>query len=114
MKNFILVPVLILSTFLFTSVSNAAHFEQSICRYVKADDKTRLRLYLKKNELKLRDIFDNIECEGENLLAFSSTQSSIETGSLIISKLSKRKIQNIITSIVSIELSAIAKKRIGS
>ena len=78
------------------------------------DDKSRLRSYLKDNKLKIRNIFDNIECNGKNLVAFAGTKNSIKTGSLMIYKLPKGKVKNILTSIKSSELSVIAEKRVNS
>ena len=57
-----------------------------------ADDKKRMRSFLKSNKLKIRNIFDGIQCNGQNLLEFAATKGSIETGSLMISKLPKKTV----------------------
>ena len=70
--------------------AQAADVAQSICEYVAADDKKRMRSFLKTNKLKIRRIFDGIECNGKNILQFASVSGSIETGTLIIRKLPKK------------------------
>ena len=42
------------------------------------------------NKLKIRRIFDGIQCNGKNLLEFAATAGSVETGTLMISKLPKK------------------------
>ncbi len=70
--------------------ASAANIAQSVCEYVAADDKKRMRSFLKTNKLKIRSIFDGIQCNGKNLLEFASTKGSVKTGSLMISKLPKK------------------------
>ncbi|HCM47669.1 MAG TPA: hypothetical protein DIS98_09225 [Colwellia sp.] len=43
-----------------------------MCEYVQANDKSRLRAFLKQNKLKIRNIYDRLECNGDNLLIFST------------------------------------------
>ena len=69
-----------LSTLLFTlSVSSAAllsshtvnaneQLAASICDYVGADDKSRIRKKLKESRVKLRNIYAGISCGGNNLI----------------------------------------------
>ena len=96
MKNKLLVPTL--SALLLTSVisvpqASATNIARSICEYVAADDKRRMRSFLRTNQLKIRSIFSDIKCNGSNLLVFAAAQGSIETGTLMISKLPKRVVQ---------------------
>ena len=84
------ITVLTLTSALTTPKAQAADIATSICEYVAADDKKRMRSFLKTNKLKIRRIFDNIQCNGKNLLEFASTSGSVETGSLMISKLPKK------------------------
>jgi hypothetical protein len=83
------ITILTLTSVVSTPKAQATNIAQSICEYVAADDKKRMRSFLKMNKLKIRRIFDGIECNGQNLLEFASTSGSIETGSLMISKLPK-------------------------
>ena len=76
---------------------------QSVCEYVAADDKKRMRSFLKSNKLKIRSIFGGIQCNGKNLLEFAAANDSVKTGSMIIKKLSKKVIvaANLASSIQS-------------
>ena len=84
------ITVLTLTSVVSTPKAQAANIAQSICEYVAADDKKRMRSFLKTNKLKIRRIFDGIQCNGQNLLEFASTSGSVETGSLMIGKLPKK------------------------
>jgi hypothetical protein len=93
MKKLLLVSsitILTLTSVVSAPKAQAANIAQSVCEFVAADDKRRMRSFLKTNRLKIRSIFDGIECNGKNLLAFAASQGSVETGSLMISKLPKR------------------------
>lgn len=112
MKNLLLVPAIALLSLTFTAKSNALDIAQSVCEYVSVDDKARLRSFLKTNKLKIRAIFDGVQCNGKNLVAFAGSRNAIETGSLMIGKLPKDKIQDILASLEG-ELSTVAEKRIN-
>lgn len=113
MKKLLLVPAIALMSVAFTPVTYAADIAQTLCEYVSADDKGRLRSYLKSNKIKIRNIFDGIQCNGQNLLAFASTKNSVVTGTLMINKLPKRKVAGVLDTIASAELNAVAQKRIN-
>jgi hypothetical protein len=84
------ITVLTLTSAFTAPVAQANNIAQSICEYVAADDKKRMRSFLKSNKLKIRSIFDGIQCNGQNLLEFAQTAGSVETGSLMISQLPKK------------------------
>ena len=86
------ITVLTMTSVVTVPKVQAANIAQSICEYVAADDKKRMRSFLKTNKLKIRNIFDDIQCNGKNLLEFAATRGSIKTGSLIIYKLPKNKV----------------------
>lgn len=93
MKKLLLVSTitaLTLTSVVTTPQAQAANIAQSVCEYVAADDKKRMRSFLKTNKLKIRNIFDGIQCNGQNLLEFAATRGSVDTGSLMISKLPKK------------------------
>jgi hypothetical protein len=68
----------------------AANVAQSVCQYVAADNKKRMRSFLKTNKLKIRNIFKSIQCNGQNLLEFAASKGAVKTGSLMINKLPKK------------------------
>ncbi|WP_448550101.1 DUF3718 domain-containing protein [Thalassotalea fusca] len=82
--------VLTLTSSVYTPKAEASNIAQSVCEYVAADDKKRMRTFLKTNKLKIRKIFKSIQCNGQNLLEFASARGSNETGTLIIGKLPKK------------------------
>ena len=93
MKKLLLVSTitaLTLTSVVTVPQAQAANIAQSVCEYVAADDKKRMRSFLKTNKLKIRKIFKGIQCNGQNLLEFAATNSSVNTGSMIISKLPKK------------------------
>ena len=93
MKKLLLVSTitaLTLTSIVTTPEAKAANIAQSVCEYVAADDKKRMRSFLKSNKLKIRSIFDGIQCNGKNLLVFAADKGSVKTGSLMISKLPKK------------------------
>jgi len=95
MKKLLLASTIIALT--ITSIvsvpqAHASNIAQSVCDYVAADDKKRMRSFLKSNKLKIRNIFSGVQCNGQNLLAFAADKSSVKTGTLIINKLPKKVI----------------------
>ena len=84
------ITVLTLTSVVSTPQAQAANIARSLCENVAADDKKRMRSFLKTNKLKIRRVFDGIQCNGKNLLEFASTLGSVKTGSLMISKLPKK------------------------
>ena len=93
MKKLLLVSTitaLTLASIVTTPQAKAANIAQSVCEYVAADDKKRMRSFLKTNKLKIRSIFNGIQCNGKNLLVFAADRGSVQTGSMMISKLPKK------------------------
>jgi len=85
-----IITVLTITSAVSAPKAQAANIAQTICEYVAADDKKRMRKFLKSNKLKIRSIFKGIQCNGQNLLAFAAAKDSVKTGSLMISKLPKK------------------------
>ncbi len=113
MKNILLA---ITFTFVATTYSQdvqAQNVAQSLCEYVSADDKSRFRSFLKTNKLKIRNVFDGVQCNGQNLLAFASDKNALKTGALMLGKLPKSKVEGLLATITSPELTAAAQKRIN-
>jgi len=114
MKKLLIVSaVALISTISVAPQAKASNIAQSLCEYVSADDKKRLRSFLKSNNLKVREVFDGVQCNGQNLLAFASTRNAIKTGSLMINKLPKSKVEASLALITSSELAAKANKRVN-
>lgn len=93
--------------------AKASNIAQNMCDYVAANDKNRMRSFLKTNRMKIRSIFSGIQCNGKNLVAFASDANANETGEFIINKLPKNDVQEILATITSPGLKAAAEKRIN-
>ena len=90
-----------LSTFLITlSLSSAAllsshnvnandQLAASICDYVGADDKSRIRKKLKETRVKLRNIYAGISCGGNNLIRHAIINGADGTGEYIVKQIPK-------------------------
>ncbi|WP_199609681.1 DUF3718 domain-containing protein [Flocculibacter collagenilyticus] len=113
MKN-LLLPLILLSPFaVVPTTASASDLAVSVCEYVSADDKKRLRKFLKSNNLKIRNIFDGVKCNGSDLLSFASAQNAVNTGTLIIKKLPKNTVASLMGNIANADLLSAAQKRAG-
>ncbi len=93
MKKIILLSAVIAASLLTTTSANANNMTLRICEYVQANDKSRLRSFLKQNKLKIRNIYDGLECNGDNLLIFAAKSKALEVGEFIIGKLPAKKVK---------------------
>ena len=60
----------------------------SICDYVKANDKNRLRKKLKESRVKLRQIYSNVSCDGVSLLRTAYSVKADDVGEFVAKRLS--------------------------
>ncbi|WP_371257782.1 DUF3718 domain-containing protein [Pseudoalteromonas sp. '520P1 No. 423'] len=90
MKSIFTLSVICASSVLF-SVSAQANDQlaASLCDYVAADDKSRLRKKMKETRIKLRNVFSGISCGGNNLLRHAMANNAEGTGKFIVKKLPK-------------------------
>jgi hypothetical protein len=79
--------------YLSPSVAHADQIAASMCDYVKADDKNRLRKLLSDNRLRLRNIYDGVNCNGNNLVRFAVANNAAGAGEFIIKQLSASQIK---------------------
>ena len=97
------------------SVANAnENMSLRICEYISVNDKKRLRTYLKTKKLKIRKIFSDIKCNGQNLLVFAASSNALDTGELIIGKIPAKVVAENIEDVKkhSAHLAAKAQKRV--
>jgi len=66
----------------------------SICNFVAADDKNRLRKKLKSSKVKLRNIYDGVTCNGLSLLQFSMSKKANNVGKYIVKRLPGSKLKS--------------------
>jgi hypothetical protein len=66
---------------------------QNICTIVKADDKGELRKKMKRVQsdfrLALKDYYAGISCDGNSLIRTAMLNNAVETGTLMVKKMSK-------------------------
>lgn len=113
MKKFILLPILLVTTVITATPAQADNMSLRICEYVQANDKSRLRSFLKQKKLKVRNIYDGLECNGDNLLIFAAKSNALEVGEFIIGKLPSKKVKPEIDNLAkySAHLAEEAKER---
>ncbi|TYK65535.1 DUF3718 domain-containing protein [Colwellia echini] len=93
MKKLLILPLLITTSLMTATSAYADNLSLRICEYVQANDKSRLRSFLKQNNLKIRNIYDELRCNGDNLLIFSAKSNALEVGEYIIGKLPADKVK---------------------
>lgn len=72
-----------------TSKVAAAGFNDasSVCIYIAENDKNRLRKLLKELRIKLRSLYEEMTCNGENLLQFAMSRKADDIGVFMIKKI---------------------------
>lgn len=66
----------------------------SICEYIAADDKNRLRSKLKSSRVKIRNIYDAVQCNGNNLLRHAIASNAVDAGEYVVKNLSKSSLSD--------------------
>ncbi len=92
MKKTLLLASIIAASVTFAPVTKADNTSLRICEYVAANDKNRLRSFLKQKNLKIRTIFKNVTCNGKNLLVFAASNKALEVGEFVIGKISAKEV----------------------
>jgi len=93
MKKVILLSAIIAASLITAAPAQADNLTLRICEYVQANDKSRLRSFLKQNKLKVRNIYKGLECNGSNLLIFAAKSKALEVGEFIIGKLPSKTVK---------------------
>ncbi len=116
MKKILLVSSLVaLSAISATPVQAADNMALRICEYVEANDKSRLRSFLKQNKLKIKSIFNDVNCNGDNLIIFAAKNSALEVGEFVIGKTPAKMVEANIAELekYSAHLAEDAKDRVN-
>lgn len=94
--------------------ASAFNIAQSVCDYIAADDKKRLRKLLKSNHLKLRKLQKEVTCNGKDLLLFAADRKSQTVGALLVKKLPKKILSANLAAVEtsSPEIAALIQSRI--
>ncbi|ALQ07013.1 MULTISPECIES: DUF3718 domain-containing protein [Pseudoalteromonas] len=90
LPKLVIVTAIAVGSFSYVAPANAEdQLAVSICEYIAADDKNRLRSKLKSSRVKIRNIYDAIQCNGNNLLRHAVASNAVGTGEYIVKNLSK-------------------------
>jgi len=115
MKKIILLSALLTTGYFIAPTAKADNISLRICEYVQANDKNRLRSYLKQNKLKIRNIYTGLLCNGDTLLIFAAKANALEVGEFIIGKLPSKKVSPEIDNLAkhSAHLAEEARERVN-
>ncbi len=115
MKKYYPLICFIISLGLFTPYVQAFNIAQNICEYIAADDKKRLRKLLKTNHLKLRKLYKDIACNGQNMMVFSAKRQAKDIGELLTKKLPKSVLESDLAEVetLSPDIAKLMKERIN-
>lgn len=67
---------------------------QSLCNYTAADNKNQLRKTLSDSRLRLRNIYDGVYCNGENLVRHAIKSQAADAANFIVSQLPASQFQD--------------------
>lgn len=59
----------------------------SMCGYLKDDNRNQLRKMLTDNKINVRNIYDGIKCNNENMLQFAIRNDAYESGTFIVKQM---------------------------
>jgi len=115
MKQLISLITLILASFFYIPSSFANdNMSLRICEYVQANDKQRLRKYLKKKKVKIRNFYKDLRCNSDNILIFAARSKALDVGEFLLGQLPSKIVSSQIDAISehSAHLAEKAKERV--
>ncbi|KTF12411.1 DUF3718 domain-containing protein [Pseudoalteromonas sp. H105] len=90
LSTLLVVTAVVSGSFAFSAPAKANdQLAVSICEYIAADDKNRLRSKLKSSRVKIRNVYDAIQCNGNNLLRHAIASNAVDAGEYVVKNLSK-------------------------
>ncbi|MDP2713728.1 DUF3718 domain-containing protein [Rheinheimera sp.] len=60
---------------------------ETLCGYIKEDNRNQLRKTLSENKLNVRNIYSSIKCNNESMLQFAIRHDAFESGSFIVKQM---------------------------
>lgn len=67
---------------------------QSLCEYIAIDDKNRMRSTLKQSRVKIRNVFDAVQCNGSNMLRHAMVSGANDIGEYIVKSIPRSSLQD--------------------
>ncbi|TGE84433.1 hypothetical protein C7Y70_06220 [Pseudoalteromonas sp. KS88] len=90
LSTLLVVTAVVSGSFAFSAPAKANdQLAVSICEYIAADDKNRLRSKLKSSRVKIRNVYDAIQCNGNNLVRHAIASNAVDAGEFVVKNLSK-------------------------
>lgn len=88
MKKVLPLIAMFAASVVFTAPAQANDgIAQSLCSYVKANDKNSLRKALTDNRIRVKNIYDGLQCEGLPLVRFAIKNNANDVGEFIVKQL---------------------------
>ncbi len=95
MRSLTLAGVVLIATSLVAPATAKANEQLfiSVCGYVKANDKSKLRKKLKEGRVTLRNIYSDLKCNDQNLLQTAYGSGADEVGEFIVKRVSSKALK---------------------
>lgn len=81
--------VVVASSLLSPMLAFADDVGTQLCQYIAADDKSRMRDFIKDRKLNATSVLGELKCNGKDALAFAAESKAEQTGKFMVSKLPK-------------------------
>lgn len=95
LPKLVVIAAIAAGSFAYTAPASANdQLAVSICEYIAGDDKNRLCSKLKSSRVKVRNIYDAVFCNGNNLLRHAVASNAVDTGEYIVKNLSKSSLED--------------------
>ncbi|WP_193049714.1 DUF3718 domain-containing protein [Pseudoalteromonas undina] len=95
LPKLVVIAAIAVGSFAYTAPASADdQLAVSVCEYIAADDKNRLRSKLKSSRVKIRNIYDAVFCNGNNLLRHAVASNAVDAGEYIVKNLSKSSLED--------------------
>jgi hypothetical protein len=95
LSTLLVVTAVVSGSFAFSAPAKANdQLAVSICEYIAADDKNRLRSKLKSSRVKIRNVYEAIQCNGNNLVRHAIASNAVDAGEFVVKNLSKSSLED--------------------
>ena len=93
-KLFVVVGVALFGMMSVQSPVQASNaIAESVCSAISADDRQRLRTILDNHNVRVRNIYDGVRCNGFSMIQFAITAEAAAVGEFLVRQLPARAIE---------------------
>ncbi|TXH93652.1 MAG: DUF3718 domain-containing protein [Rheinheimera sp.] len=86
-KALSVIAVVVSPLFAITPASADDQIAQSLCAYVAANDKNSIRKTLSDNRMRIKNVYDGIQCDGLPLIRFAIKNNATDAAEFIVKQL---------------------------